>query len=180
MHKAAAVFPKHRGLSETVVEKMSRRASRIGIESTRRCSDGCKQRLTTSSHAAGDLQKYRATQSAQDAGSRADSSTSRHDAEPCESVRAQALYSCAHSCAPATGRRSELRSRGSFAPPSRLAFPQHQSRLRYREGQLIAAMENLQREDLNPVDEVDILDVLPTELFISRDDPPAFLSRLRN
>lgn len=50
------------------------------------------------------------------------------------------------------------------------------------EGQLdfIAAMENLQREDLNPVDEVDaILNVLSTELSVPRDDLPAFLSRLR-
>lgn len=44
----------------------------------------------------------------------------------------------------------------------------------------IAAMENLQREDLNPVDEVDaILNVLSTELSMPRDDLPAFLSRLR-
>ncbi len=44
----------------------------------------------------------------------------------------------------------------------------------------IAAMENLQREDLNPVDEVDaILNILASELSISRPDLPAFLSYLR-
>ena len=44
----------------------------------------------------------------------------------------------------------------------------------------IAAMENLQREDLNPVDEVDaILNVLSAELAVSRDELPALLSRLR-
>ena len=44
----------------------------------------------------------------------------------------------------------------------------------------IAAMENLQREDLNPVDEADaILNVLANELAIPRNEMPALLSRLR-
>ena len=44
----------------------------------------------------------------------------------------------------------------------------------------IAAMENLQREDLNPVDEADaILSVLSNELSVHRTDLPAFLSHLR-
>lgn len=44
----------------------------------------------------------------------------------------------------------------------------------------IAAMENLQREDLNPVDEADaILNVLSAELSVPHDNLPAFLSRLR-
>lgn len=44
----------------------------------------------------------------------------------------------------------------------------------------IAAMENLQREDLNPVDEVDaILDILSVELDLPKDVLPSTLSRLR-
>jgi ParB family chromosome partitioning protein len=44
----------------------------------------------------------------------------------------------------------------------------------------IAAMENLQREDLNPVDEVDaILDILTVELDLPKDVVPSTLSRLR-
>lgn len=44
----------------------------------------------------------------------------------------------------------------------------------------IAAMENLQREDLNPVDEADaILNVLANELATPRAGLPALLSRLR-
>ncbi len=54
------------------------------------------------------------------------------------------------------------------------------SALDERQLDFIAAMENLQREDLNPVDEVDaILNVLASELHVSRDDLPALLSRLR-
>ncbi len=44
----------------------------------------------------------------------------------------------------------------------------------------IAAMENLQREDLNPVDEADaILNILTNELSTPRTEVPALLSRLR-
>lgn len=54
------------------------------------------------------------------------------------------------------------------------------SGLEERQLDFIAAMENLQREDLNPVDEVDaILNVLSAELAVSRDELPALLSRLR-
>lgn len=52
----------------------------------------------------------------------------------------------------------------------------------YTDSQLdfIAAMENLQREDLNPVDEADaILNVLTNELSTPRAELPALLSRLR-
>ncbi len=54
------------------------------------------------------------------------------------------------------------------------------SALDERQLDFIAAMENLQREDLNPVDEVDaVLNVLANELHVSRSDLPALLSRLR-
>lgn len=54
------------------------------------------------------------------------------------------------------------------------------SGLEERQLDFIAAMENLQREDLNPVDEVDaILNVLSAELAVSREELPALLSRLR-
>lgn len=54
------------------------------------------------------------------------------------------------------------------------------SGLEERQLDFIAAMENLQREDLNPVDEADaILNILSTELSAPRDELPALLSRLR-
>jgi ParB family chromosome partitioning protein len=54
------------------------------------------------------------------------------------------------------------------------------SELEERQLDFIAAMENLQREDLNPVDEADaILNILSDELSVPRDELPALLSHLR-
>ena len=54
------------------------------------------------------------------------------------------------------------------------------SALDERQLDFIAAMENLQREDLSPVDEVDaVLNVLANELSVPRSVLPALLSRLR-